>query len=232
MVQPAQPVPAPLETAATVPPPALPDGLRGHTTFAPSRTETVRVPAGELRFDLIRTASFGLGATWGLVPSTVLPRYDLTLTMGNFVTLPDGRQRIAGLIYQWNVALLDPGIYRSPNTTTNVAAAVFGVSVCQSPLYDSKGLSLLLCVGYGGGVMVLSSSEADTGVNSTKTLGFGLLSGSIDLQYNLSAHVLLSARGGGGFETGDIIARRSDGTQIFKSSPWSGSLVGSIGFRY
>jgi hypothetical protein len=222
VVQPLDPPPEPPAT----------DRLRSNTKVFPARTETLRVPAGDLRFDLARTTSIAFGGTWGLVPSTFIPRTDLAFTLANFVTTPDGRQRISGLVYQLNVDVLARGTYRSSNTTTDIAGLAFGVSVCQSPLYDSAGLSLMICVGYGGGALGLSTTQPDAGFSANKSVGFGAVNATADLQLNLSRHVLISARAGGSWAIGDISAERADGTLIFKSSPWSGYVMAGVGVRY
>ncbi len=87
--------PEPPAASPVRPPPIR---LRGNTRVFPPPRETVRVDAGDLRFDLAGTVTAAFGAAWGLVPSTVLPRYSLTFTTASFVTMPGGRQRINGLI--------------------------------------------------------------------------------------------------------------------------------------
>lgn len=215
--------------AASVPDP---DRLRGHTRIFPSGTETVHVGAGDLRFDMDRRVSVTAGGTWGLIPSTFLPRYSLAFTTANFVTTPEGAQRLSGLVFQANVDLLGGATYQSPNTKTDIDGVAFGVSMCQSPFYDTRGASLLICLGYGGGVLNLSTTGPDGGAIASKYVGFGAVNAAADLQLVLAKHVFVSVRGGGSIELGDITAQRADGGQIFKSSAWSGFALGGLGLRY
>ncbi len=166
------------------------------------------------------------------MPSTVLPRYELIQTIAHFVTTPSGGQRIVGLVYQLNVDVLGAATYRSPNTNTNIYGMAFGFAVCQSPLYDSRGLSLLFCGGYGGGFLHLATSALDGSPIQTKSAGFGAMNATVDVQYNFTSHLFASARVGGAFTIGDIGAERADGTRIFKSSPWSASGMLGIGVRF
>jgi hypothetical protein len=230
-VAPVAPVPV-VQPVPPAPPRPEPDRLRGTTGVAAARTETVRVEAGELRFDLVRTVSVTAGATWGLVPSTVLPRYNLTFTSAHFVTTPEGNQRINGLVYQLNVDVLSQGTYRSPDTTTTISGLAFGISMCQSPHYDSRGLAVMLCVGYGGGLLQFATTEMNGGPSTAKNVGFGAVNAAADVQFNLSAHLFLTARLGGSLQIGDITAERPDRTLIFQSSHWSGFATAGVGFRF
>lgn len=139
---------------------------------------------------------------------------------------------MVGLVYQAHVDFLGSGTYRSPDTNTAISGGAFDFSLCQSPLYDTRGLSVMFCVGYGGGFLNLATTALDGSSIGTKNVGFGMINVSADLQYNLSSHVLLSARLGGNFSIGDITAERADGSRIFKSSPWSGFATLGVGFRY
>jgi hypothetical protein len=240
--QPSQPAgdpPAPPPPSSAQPPhdpppaPPVSDRLVGHTQILPARTQTERVDAGDLRFDLVRTATIGFGGTWGLIPSTILPTYALTLTFANFATLPSGRQRLVGLVYQLDVNLLGSATYRTADTNTSIAGGSFAMSLCQSPRYDSRGLSMLLCLGYGGGGLALATKAPDGTSIASKTVGFGQVVATVELQYNLSAHVLVSARLGGAISAGDTItAEGLNGSRIFQSSPWSAFGTLNVGFRY
>ncbi len=90
----------------------------------------------------------------------------------------------------------------------------------------------MICAGYGGGVLMFSTTEAGATATTTKSAGFGAINGTLDLQWNLSAHILLSARLGGAIATGDVTAETAAGNRIFKSSLLSGYTVGGIGVRF
>lgn len=208
------------------------EGLRATTRLAPPRAETLQVGAGSLRFDLSRAAMLYAGAASGLVPSVLLPRYALTLSAANFVTTPEGIQRIVGLVYQLHVDLLGRGTYQSLDTRTKIIGASFGVDFCQSPHYDSQGFVLLLCGEYGGGYLNLETEELDGTKKHSKNVGFGQVSAVADLAYNLGGGFSLGARIGGSFTFGDITAERADGSLIFSSSRWSAYGMLGAGYRF
>jgi hypothetical protein len=232
---PPTPAAPPARVAADQPPSAPApggDGLRGTTRFAPPRTETIEVGPGPLRFDLSRAAMLYAGAVSGLAPSVFLPRYALTLTSANFVTTPEGLQRISGLVYQVHVDYLGNGTYQSADTRTKIAGVAFGVDFCQSPHYDSRGLVLLLCGEYGGGYLNLATKGLDGATMQSKNAGFGQVSAVIDAQYNLDRHFVLGVRIGGSYTFGDITAERADGSRIFSSSSWSAYAMLGAGVRF
>jgi hypothetical protein len=224
---------SPAAAPAARPAPALADDrLRGSTRIFPPRTESVTVRAGTLRFDLQRSATVYAGAAGGMIPSVVLPRADLSLLAAHFVTTPDGEPRISGLVLRLHLGVLGPGTYHSPDTKTDVSALSFGIDLCQSPLYDSKGLVLLFCGGYGGGVMMLNTKSLDGSSIQSKNIGFGEATLSAEAQYYLGAGFHIGARVGGGFVVGQVTAERADGSRIFASSPWSGYAMLGVGFRF
>jgi hypothetical protein len=227
---------APAPPPATVEPlPAAaprPAGLRGSTRVGPPRTETIQVGAGPLRLDLSRAAMLYGGAASGLVPSVFLPRYALAFTMASFVTTPEGQQRIMGLVYQLHVDLSGTGTYQSPDTRTEIEGAAFGIAMCQSPHYDSRGLVLLLCGEYGGGYLNLQTKGLDGAMIQSKNVGFGQVSGVVDVQYQLGGGFVVGVRIGGSLKLGDITAERADGSRIFSSSIGSAYALLGAGYRF
>jgi hypothetical protein len=221
----AAPAPAPAPFSAE-------DRLRGSTRAFPPRTETVQVGAGALRFDLQRSATLSAGASFGLIPSVVLPRYDLSLVAANFITTPEKERRISGLVLRLRLGVMGKGTYQSPDTKTDATGLTFGIDVCQSPSYDSKGLVLLFCGGYGGGVMMLRTRGLDGVEVQSKNTGFGEATFSAEAQVHLAAGFHLGLRVGGGFTVGEITAERADGSRIFKSSLWSGYALLGVGVRF
>jgi hypothetical protein len=206
--------------------------LRGSTRALPPRTEKVQVGAGTLRFDVQRSYTLSVGAAVGLVPSVVLPRYDLSMVLANFVTTPEGAQRIAGPVVQVRLSGFGPATYRSANTTTDLSGISFGFGLCQSPHYDTRGLVLLFCGEYGGGLMRLVSRGADGSQIQAKNAGYGTVTFGADLQYNIGAIFNVAAKVGGGFNVGDVTAERADGSQIFKSSLLSAYGLLGVGLHF
>jgi len=222
--------------AASVPPrtdaETGPYTLHAATRLAPPRSETIQVGAGPLRFDLSRSADLYAGATIGLVPSVLLPRYSLVFSAANFVTTPERDQRIVGLVYQIHADFLGSGTYEAADVRTKITGVAFGIDICQSPHYDSEGWILLLCGEYGGGLLKFETKRRDGEMMRSQNIGFGQVSAVVDLSYNLFRGFSLGARLGGSFTMGDIAAERADGSRIFSSSPWSANAFLGATFRF
>jgi hypothetical protein len=54
----------------------------------------------------------------------------------------------------------------------------------------------------------------------------------LDLQYRLSSPLHVDLRAGGDFGAGDIAAERADGSEVFRTRPYSGHLVGGLGLHF
>jgi len=238
VVDPASPASPPMTLAAAphlAAPSAQPpvaDRLRGHTQALPSRIENLEVGAGTLRFDLERNVTLYAGVGVGLIPSVVLPRYEISFSNAHFLTTPEGTQKIVGLVSQLRVSVLGPATYRSADTTTDIAGLSFGMGLCQSPIYDTRGLVLLFCGEYGGGFMNLVTKRADGAQLQSKNAGFGTVSFGAEAQYNLGSIFQVGAKVGGGFNVGQFTAERADGSRIFGSSTWSAYTLLGIGLHY
>ena len=225
----ASPPARPVSTASV---PDADGRLRGRTEAFPSRTETVRVDAGDLRFDLSRPVAVGVGATYGLLRSTWLPTYRLQSTTASFVTMPGGIQRIAGPVFGLHVEYLGNGTYTSADTTTVAHGVSFGFDICQAPLYDTRGFTALVCAEFGGGLLKLDTKSLTGATIQTKNAGFGTAAGVIDLRYNLWAGLFVNARVSGGFILGDVTAERADGSRIFEPGRWSASGTLGLGWHF
>jgi len=206
--------------------------LRGNTAIFPARTENIEVGAGTLRFDLERNVTLYAGAEVGLIPSVVLPRYEISSSTAHFVTTPDGVQEMVGLVFQLHVSVLGPATYRSTDTTTDMLGLSFGMGLCQSPRYDTRGLILLFCGEYGGGFMNLVTKSADGTQLQSKNAGFGTVSFGAEIQYALGSIFHVGAKVGGGLNVGQLTAERADGSRIFGSSIWSAYALLGIGLHF
>lgn len=211
----------PASPASTSPPAPAEERLRGSTRIFPPRSESVQVGAGALRFDLQRSVTAYAGATVGMVPSLLLPRFDLSFDAANFVTTPERAQRIAGLVTQLHVSFLGPASYASTGSKTDMTGVSFGIGLCQSPLYDTRGLVVLFCGEYGGGIMNVRTKAADGAQIQSKDVGFGTMNLGAEAQYNFGSVFHIGAKLGGGFTVGQLTAERADGSRIFGSSIWA-----------
>lgn len=220
---------SPVAAAASPPEEAR---LRGTTmTYHPPH-ERVAVPAGNVDLDLVRTLTAYAGVTAGLAPGVIMPRFDLSTSGTTFLTLPDGSQRIVGVILHYRASFLGPATYRTADTRTSMYGLSFGFGACGTPHADSRGLVLLLCVEYGLGLMDLQTKGNDGTSIQSKAQYFGTGGLSTELQYNLGTLFHVGARLGGDAAWGRLTAERADGSQIFKSSTLSGYLLLGGGLRF
>lgn len=187
--------------------------LRGHSVWG---TSSYLVEAGEVNLDAMRSVSILGGATWGLIPSVMLPRYDLAMHNASFLRLPGGIQRLF-MVSRVRVSALGRGRYESADTTTTIQGWSFGMDLCVTPTFDSGGWVVLACVEYGGGILDLDTNDGDGKVES-KSVGFGTVGIGGEVQYNLSSLFHIGARVGWDAYLGDITAERRDGSQLFKAS--------------
>jgi hypothetical protein len=208
------------------------DRLHASTFYYHPAHESVAVGAGKVSFDLVRTLNLYGGVVTGAAPSTLMPRFDLTTTAANFVTLPDGSQRILGLVLQFRASLLGPATYRSIDTKTDLYGASFGFQICPTPHYDAAGLVLLLCMEYGVGAMNLRTAGSDGVRIQSKNVGFGMAGLGVEVQYNLGSLFHVGAKVGWNGYLGEWTAERADGNRIFGSSVSSGYVLVGVGFRF
>ena len=221
--------PAPAPAAPPAPPPKM--RFRGHSPWFPPTTVTV--PAGEMHLNVASSVNLYGGATVGILPTLVLPHDELSVVLAPFVTTPDGAQRIHGLITKIEFGTWGPGTYKTADTKTNLDfGGNFALNMCLSPRYDSEGLIVLFCFGYGGGFLSLNTSALDGTPIQMKNSGFGQATVSGELQYYLGAGFHLQAKLGGGFAIGQITAERADGSRIFATQMWSGDFMLGVGWRF
>jgi hypothetical protein len=221
---------------AAAPPPPDSARLRAHTIFRPPTTVTV--PAGTVHFDFGSTVNVNAGATVGLIPSLVLPQYDLSIVVAPFVTTPDGAQRIHGVIWKLDGGIWGPATYGAADTKTNIWGVYTNWSVCLSPTYDTEGLVVLFCFGGGGGELALNTSAPNLSSNppglstNQQYVGFADVQASAGLQYYLGAGFHIGAEIRGAAVVGDIHAERADGSRVFSSSPtYSAEFLLGLGYH-
>jgi hypothetical protein len=193
-------------------------------------TGDVQVPAGTLRFQSLLTATLTGGAVIGMIPSLILPRYDLTLFRANFATTPSALTYLVGPVLQARVSYLGQGTFESTDGyATRASGFGFGMSGCRAPVYDTRGLILLGCIEYSAGFMQLDTRNASGMQTGSKTVALAAVGIDLEATYNLGSRFFLSGKLGGDFSFSKLTAERSDGTQLFQSQPFSAHLLLGIG---
>jgi len=217
------------------PPPEAPEEpetrLRGHTPLFPGRHQTWQVPAGTLKLDQALSITALGGVTVGLIPSVVMPRYDLTARTATFLTGPDGEQRLLALA-GLRVGATGIGRYRTADTTTDIRGLSFGMGGCLSPTYDSLGWVVLVCGEYGGGILALDTSGPGAASEETEIVGYALVDLGAEVEYHLGSlfHVALAIGGEGNIS--QVKATRADGSTIFESGLGAFRASAGLGLHF
>ena len=250
----AKPVPAPAVTqppAAAPAPPVEPEHyLRASGSISKQR---MQVSAGTLSFDKARALSVFAGGEVGLLPGKVVPRLDLSIDVANFVTTPNGKSFLDGILTRVRLSYLGKATQSFHGTDSSVASPVyassldssatvqgvsFGMALCWSPTYDTRGFVALFCVEYGAGVLQIrekGTSLTPTYVqpdDRTKTAGFGTAGVGFEGRYNLGSLFHVALKVGADAVVNTVSAERSDGSQIFHSSNIVGYGMLGLGLHF
>lgn len=223
-----QPSSSSASAPAAAPSPPSSVRLRAHSQWRPPTSVTV--PAGTVRFDMGGTVGVYAGATVGLIPSLVLPQYELSIVVAPFVTTPDGAQRIHGVILKLDGGIWGPATYRAGDTKTDLWGLYADWNVCLTPTYDTEGLVVLFCFGGGGGALTFDTSAPGMST-AEQIVGFVRADLSGGLQYYLGAGFHVGAQLRGGVNVGQIAAERADNTRVFSTSP-TGSVEVLLGVGF
>jgi hypothetical protein len=213
-------------------PPAPEPKRRPLRTIGYFNAEKVAVEAGDVTFDRDYTSTLSAGFTTGVLPS-LLPRFDLTLSRTNFVTVPDAENYQVGPTLRVRWSFLGPGTYRSDGFTTDLWGLKAGFGVCRSLVYDTNGFVAQLCAEFGVGTLSFDTKDESGAIVQTKTLGLGSAGLEADLRYNLGKHFHVALQAGGEIWTGDpISAEKPDGSRLFKGSMFHGFGQLGLGLNY
>lgn len=197
--------------------PTAPTQFRGRSAWGfDARHRERDVSAGRLYVDTRNAITTQAGATFGLIPELVVPRYDLTTRGALFLTEPGGEQDLLG-VWKLRLSALGGVTHESPLAATDVAGASFGMSLCLAPAYDSDGWVVLACAEYGGGVMGFDVREPG-GREASSDAGFGTVGLGLDVEYNLGSLVHIGLSGGWDAYLGSLEARTRDGRRMFAAS--------------
>jgi hypothetical protein len=219
-------------------PPAAPpqsEDTSLHAVTGPG-TQTIRVEAGDVAFERAFAASLSGGFVVGLVPGLTLPRYDLSLSNASVVTSPDGKHYLLGNVISVRVSFLGGATLRTSNSETDVSGASWGIDLCRSLHYDTRGLVFLFCGEYTGGELTFDTHDMVAGKTISKLEGFGQAGFNFQLRYNLARHFHVGVRVGGDIAIGSpLSAERADGSEVFAPTGQlrlSGYALGGVGFQY
>jgi hypothetical protein len=232
---PVTPASAPASARASPPPPAR-DADRhlrvvGGFGFAPSHRK-MRVEAGTLHFDKVSNLLISGGAQLGLVPHTLVPRYDLAFSTTNFITTPSGASFLGGASPRMHFSFLGPSTYRTHDASSRVLGVLFGLGICRSFIYDTRGWAVHYCGELGGGALYVDSKDAQGTRLGDKTTGVGFAGYGIDTQYHLGPVFELGLKIGMDVFTNKLSAERPDGSKIFESSSFTGYGMLSLGAQF
>lgn len=192
----------------------------------------IPVEAGTLRFDKARNLSLFGGAQLGLLPNTLVPRFDLSMSAANFVTTPGGKSYLDGPIPRLHLSYLAPATYRTDEASSTIQGFMFGLGVCWSPFYDTRGFSALLCGEYGAGWMRIKSKDAQGSQIQDKTAGLGFAGLGVETQYHLGSVFQAGLKLGMDGFVSPFGAEHPDGRSIFRSSQITGYGMLSLGVQY
>jgi hypothetical protein len=193
-----------------------------------SGTKSVQVEAGTIRFEPAASVTTFGGVALGVIPSVVMPRFDLTLQRANFITMPDGKSYMVGPVWRFRGSFLGEGTYHSPGFATNVTGQAVSLSPCYSPVYDAGGLELLFCLEVAVELVNTQTKNASGVTTQSKNTGLGTIGFGTEATYAIGRHVQFALKLGADAATNPITAERPDGSQIFQSSWLSG--YGMLGF--
>ena len=231
----APPAPAPAATTATAPEPAPTT-----TPFSQGRVRATQallnaqipVEAGTLRFDYARSLTLLAGAQFGMVPHTVVPRYDLSLIGAGLVTTPGGKTYLHGAIPRFRLSYLGHATYQTADTSSTIDALTFAFGLCWSPIYDTRGWVALLCGEYGAGFVGIRTKDTRGMEIQNKGAGLGFAGLGIESQYNLGSLFQVDLKLGADFFVDTFGADRPDGSNIFRSSQVMGYGMLGVGVHF
>jgi hypothetical protein len=192
----------------------------------------VETRAGTVRFDQARSISVFAGGELGVLRSTVLPRYDLSVSAASFVTLPDGKNYLAGVIPRIRLSYLGQATYHANDASVSAQGVAAGIGLCWSPIYDTRGFVALLCAEYALGVMQLKSMDAQGKQTQTKSPALQSAGLGLETEYNLGPLFHVGLKAGLDAVLQPISADRLDGSEIFHSSTIAGYGMLGLGVHF
>ena len=201
------------------PPPAPPPSTLRDEGAAPERLALG--PAFTL-------TAFG-GLAFGLVPSTPMPRYEVSVTWASLAR-EGNRGRIVGPIMRLGLNLYGGVTYEVDGVSTKLGAQALTIGPCYAPLYDANGLVLMTCLDLAAGLMGTSSTDRETGATHSDSFGFGSVGAGLEAAYNIGRRFHVAFRAGASALVAPITVQGADGSELFRSSRYNGfATIGAGG---
>jgi hypothetical protein len=230
------PASAPVPAVTTRPPLDADHRLRADGSV---RNERMQVSAGTLSFEKVSAVSILAGGEVGLLPGKVVPRLDLSIDVASFVTTPSGKSYLDGIVPRVRLSYLGQATRQFGNATATLEGVSFGMALCWSPTYDTRGFVALVCFEYGAGVLQIRSKDTSAVVGGqvfsetrTKTTGFGTAGVGFEGRYNLGSLFHVALKLGADGLVNSASAERSDGSEIFHSSGIVGYGMLGLGLHF
>lgn len=191
----------------------------------------VQVGPGTLVFDNQMAFSLGVGIELSAVPGPALPRYELSFTRANYVTTPDGNHYLGGgWLPRLRLALIGTGEYESHGERARVDLVETSFGGCTALSYDLEGLVMLACGELGVGLGNVDVHDASGAAAPAQSVAFGLAGLDLETRYALGPfHIGLKL---GATAASRWTAERADGSELFRSSPFSGHALIDVGVHY
>jgi hypothetical protein len=217
---------------ATVPIPTPKPEPRELATLGQWRDETVEVGPGEVGVRADVVATLGAGATLGLLPGTVTPRFDLSLARTNFITTPAGDGYIVGGIFRVRWTLLGPMTYEADGFRSEFLALKAGIGGCSQLVYDRKGLVLIGCGEIAAGVGDVVTKSESGAKTQDETQGFGTAGFDFEARYNISRHFHAGVMLGAEVWVAGLTAQRPDGSELVSTNVLTGYATVGFGLHF
>jgi len=228
---PAETPPPPIPPAPRPAPASVALNPRLHT-LGQFKEETVAVERGTIGVRNDMALGLSAGALYGILPSTVVPRFDLTFARTNFITTPAGEGFIVGGVLRSRFTLMAPATYRTGEFSTDFLALKTGLSGCSQFVYDLDGFVLLLCGEIAAGVAVFTTKNASGGTVKKTDAGVATAGFEFDARYNLSRLFHLELVAGGEAWVSKLHVDLPDGTELFHTNQFAAYATFGVGVHF
>jgi len=213
---------------APEPVPALPPAAPPLAPQPPTLRDEGAAPERLALGPAFTLTAFG-GLAFGLVPSTPMPRYELSVTWASLAREAN-RGRIVGPVMRLGLNLYGGVTHEMNGISTKLGAQALTVGPCYAPLYDDRGLVLMTCLDLTAGLMGAASTDRETGATHSDSFGFGSIGAGLEAAYNIGRHFHVAFRAGAHALVAPIAVKGADGSELFRSSRYNGfATIGAGG---